>query len=143
MNINRVIVTGNLTKDPELRTTSGGTSVCSLRIAVNERMKNSTDEWVDRPNFFDVSVWGKQGEVCAQYLSKGSPVAIDGKLRWREWEIDGGGKRQAVDIDVGPRGSVQFLPSNQQAEPAQQSAERFEPQATQQPVPGTDDDIPF
>lgn len=104
MNINRVIVTGNLTRDPELRSTPSGTSVCSLRIAVNTRRKQG-DEWVDQPNYFDVTVWGKQGENVAQYLAKGRPCAIDGRLEWREWESDGG-KRQAVQIVAE---SVQFL----------------------------------
>jgi single-strand DNA-binding protein len=86
-NINRVILTGNLTRDPELRSLPSGTAVCSLRIACNTRRK--------------------QGENCAQYLSKGRPVAVDGRLEWREWEAqDGSGKRQAVEIVAD---SVQFL----------------------------------
>ena len=106
-NINRVVLTGNLTRDPELRSTGSGMSVCSLRIASNTRRKDqSTGEWVDRPNFFDVTVWGAQGENCARFLSKGRPVAIDGRLEWREWETQDGGKRQAVDIVAD---SVQFL----------------------------------
>ena len=80
-NINRVVITGNLTRDPELRNLPSGMAVCSLRIASNTRRKdNSTGEWVDKPNYFDVTVWGAQGENCAQYLSKGRPVAIDGRL---------------------------------------------------------------
>ena len=80
-NINRVILTGNLTKDPELRSLPSGTAVCRLRLACNTRRKDaSSGDWVDKPNFFDVTVWGKQGENCAQYLSKGRPVAIDGRL---------------------------------------------------------------
>ena len=107
-NINRVIITGNLTSDPELRSLPSGTSVCKLRVACNTRRKdNSTGEWVDKPNFFDVTVWGAQGENCARYLSKGRPVAIDGRLEWREWDAtDGSGKRQAVDIIAD---AVQFL----------------------------------
>ena len=90
-NINRVIITGNLTADPELRSLPSGTSICKLRVACNTRRKdNSTDEWVDKPNYFDVTVWGAQGENCARYLSKGRPVAIDGRLEWREWESPGG-----------------------------------------------------
>jgi single-strand DNA-binding protein len=105
-NINRVIITGNLTSDPELRSLPSGTSVCKLRVACNTRRKdNSTGEWVDKPNFFDVTVWGAQGENCARYLSKGRPVAVDGRLEWREWESESG-KRQAVDIIAD---SVQFL----------------------------------
>ncbi len=97
-NINVVVITGNLTKDPELRSTGGGTSVCELRVAVNSRRKDGqTGEWVDKPNYFDVTVWGAQGENCANYLSKGRPVAVEGRLDWREWEAkDGSGKRQAV-----------------------------------------------
>src|ERR687896_2334914 len=86
-NINRVVLTGNLTRDPELRSLPSGMSVCSLRIASNTRRKdNSTGEWVDKPNYFDVTIWGRQGENAAQYLSKGRPVAIDGRLEWREWQ---------------------------------------------------------
>ncbi|HEY1284528.1 MAG TPA: single-stranded DNA-binding protein [Solirubrobacterales bacterium] len=109
-NINVVVITGNLTRDPELRSTSGGTSVCDLRVAVNSRRKDGqSGEWVDKPNYFDVTVWGAQGENCAQYLSKGRPVAVEGRLDWREWEAkDGGGKRQAVSIIAN---SVQFLGS--------------------------------
>jgi single-strand DNA-binding protein len=106
-NINRVVLTGNLTSDPELRSLPSGTSVCKLRVACNTRRKDGpTGEWVDKPNYFDVTVWGAQGENCARYLSKGRPVAIDGRLEWREWESEGGGKRQAIDIIAD---AVQFL----------------------------------
>jgi len=106
-NINRVVLTGNLTRDPELRSTSSGMSVCSLRIATNTRRKDqSTGDWVDKPNFFDVTVWGAQGENCARFLAKGRPVAVDGRLEWREWDTPDGHKRQAVDIIAD---SVQFL----------------------------------
>jgi single-strand DNA-binding protein len=106
-NINRIVMTGNLTRDPELRSTSSGTSICKLRIACNTRRKNnSSGEWEDKPNFFDVTVWGAQGENCARYLSKGRPIAIDGRLEWREYETTDGQKRQSVDIIAD---SVQFL----------------------------------
>ena len=105
-NINRVVITGNLTADPELRSTPNGKPVCSLRIACNTRRK-SGEEWVDKPNYFNVTVWGAQGENAARYLSKGRPVAVDGRLEWREWETEDG-KRQAVDIIAD---SVQFLNS--------------------------------
>ena len=105
-NINRVVMTGNLTKDPELRSTSGGMSVCSMRIACNTRRKGAGGEWEDKPNFFDVTVWGAQGENCARYLAKGRPVAIDGRLEWREYQAQDGQKRQAIDIIAD---SVQFL----------------------------------
>jgi single-strand DNA-binding protein len=109
-NVNVVVITGNLTRDPELRHTGGGTAVCELRVAVNSRRKDGqTGEWVDKPNYFDVTVWGAQGENCANYLSKGRPVAVEGRLDWREWEAkDGSGKRQAVSIIAN---SVQFLGS--------------------------------
>ena len=106
-NINRVILTGNLTRDPELRSLPSGMSVCSLRIASNTRRKDqSTGEWVDKPNYFDVTIWGKQGENAAQYLSKGRPVAIDGRLEWREYQDQQGNNRQAVEIVAD---NVQFL----------------------------------
>ena len=90
-NINVVAITGNLTKDPELRSTPSGTSVCKLRVAVNSRRKDgASGEWVDKPNYFDVTVWGAQGENCANYLSKGRPVAVEGRLDWREWEAQDG-----------------------------------------------------
>ena len=106
-NINRVVLTGNLTRDPELRSLPSGMSVCSLRVACNTRRKNnSTNEWEDKPNYFDVTVWGAQGENCARFLSKGRPIAIDGRLEWREWETQDGQKRQAIDIIAD---AVQFL----------------------------------
>jgi single-strand DNA-binding protein len=106
-NINRVVLTGNLTRDPELRSLPSGMSVCSLRIASNTRRKdNSTGEWVDKPNYFDVTIWGRQGENAAQYLAKGRPVALEGRLEWREWEDQQGNKRQAVEIVAD---NIQFL----------------------------------
>jgi single-strand DNA-binding protein len=110
-NINRVVLTGNLTRDPELRSTSSGMSVCSLRVACNTRRKGASGEWEDKPNYFDVTVWGAQGENCARFLAKGRPVAIDGRLEWREWEAEGGHKRQAIDIIAD---SVQFLGSREE-----------------------------
>jgi single-strand DNA-binding protein len=146
-NINRVVLTGNLTRDPELRSTSGGTSVCSLRIACNTRRRDQGGEWVDKPNYFDVTVWGAQGENCANYLSKGRPVAVDGRLEWREWQDKEGNKRQSIDIIAD---SVQFLGSRDGAE----NGGRFTPQsdvpadtADFQPAQSSggsgDDDIPF
>jgi single-strand DNA-binding protein len=107
-NINRVIITGNLTRDPEMRATGGGMAICGLRVACNGRRKNrQTDQWEDVPNYFDVTVFGAQGENCGRYLSKGRPVAIDGRLNWREWtDTQSGQKRQAVDIIAE---TVQFL----------------------------------
>jgi single-strand DNA-binding protein len=108
-NVNVVVITGNLTKDPELRSTGGGTPVCEMRVAVNSRRKDQSGQWVDKPNYFDVVVFGAQGENCANYLSRGRPLAVEGRLDWREWEAkEGGGKRQAVQIIAN---SVQFLGS--------------------------------
>ena len=105
--INSVVIVGNLTRDPELRATPSGTSVCSLRIAVNDRVKDpNTGEWGDKPNYFDVDVFGGQGERCAQYLARGRQVAVSGRLRWREWESQDGQKRQAVSIVAD---NVQFI----------------------------------
>ncbi len=99
-NINRVVMTGNLTADPELRSLPSGTSVCKLRIACNTRRKDgSTGEWEDKPNYFNVTVWGAQGENAARYLAKGRPVAIDGRLEWREWDAqDGTKRRQSISL---------------------------------------------
>ena len=102
-NINRVIVTGNLTKDPEKR---GNSEAVNLRIAVNGRRRNAEGQWEDAPNYFSVTVWGQQGENCMRYLSKGRPVAIDGRLQWREWTTQEGQKRESVDIIAD---TVQFL----------------------------------
>jgi single-strand DNA-binding protein len=105
-NINRVVLTGNLTRDPELRSLESGTSVCSLRIASNSRRK-SGGEWVDKPNYFSVTVWGAQGENCARFLTKGRGVCVDGRLDWREWMQDDA-KRESVEIVAE---CVQFLAS--------------------------------
>ena len=144
-NINRVVLVGNLTRDPELRHTPSGTAVCKLRIAVNTRMKDgATGEWRDKPNYFDVTVWGNQGESFAQDLSKGRPVGVDGRLDWRELEAQDGTKRQAVEIIAD---SVQFLGGRQDGESggdrqfvpsgAADSNADFPPSST------ADDDIPF
>ena len=150
-NINRVVLVGNLTRDPELRHTPSGTPVCSLRLAVNTRRKDESGQWTDKPNYFDITVWGQQGENCAQYLSKGRPVAVDGRLEWREWEAQDGSKRQAVEVVAD---TVQFLGSRDAGEGGGQGpgkARSFEPSGGElkpDPVPafggsGGDDDIPF
>src|SRR5688500_1169897 len=122
-NINRVILTGKLTRATELRRTTTGTSLCSRRVACNTRRNDASGEWVDKPNYFDVTVWGAQGENCAQYLAKGRPVAVDGRLEWREWEDkETGKKRQSIDIIAD---SVQFLGSREGGE----NGGRFTPQS--------------
>lgn len=98
--INTVTVSGNLTREPELRTIpNGGQSVCSLRIAHNDRYKDASGNWADRASYFDVSVWGGLGEWMASNLSKGQKVVVSGRLKWREWGEEGN-KRQAVDISA-------------------------------------------
>jgi single-strand DNA-binding protein len=152
-NINRVVLTGNLTRDPELRSLNSGNAVCSLRIASNTRRKdNTTGEWVDKPNYFDVTVWGAQGENCARFLTKGRPVAIDGRLEWREWTDQSGNKRQSVEIVAD---AVQFLGGRDEGAPqgggngfAARSdvpvdTADFAPAGATAGRPQADDDIPF
>ena len=141
-NINRVVLVGNLTRDPELRNTPSGMAVCSLRIAVNTRRKDSTGQWTEKPNYFDITVWGNQGESCAQYLAKGRPVAVDGRLEWREWDAQDGTKRQAVEIIAD---SVQFLGGR--GESGGDGGNQFVPagasSGSDADFQGSDDDIPF
>src|ERR1700679_1715538 len=106
--INRVVLVGRLTRDPELRALPSGSRVCSLRIACNSSRREADGEYVERPNFFDVSVFGAPGESVGQYMRRGSRVAIDGRLEWREWETAEQERRQAVSV-VADR--VQFLDS--------------------------------
>jgi len=156
-NINVVVIDGNLTRDPELRYTGGGTPVCDMRVACNSRRKVN-DEWVDKPNYFDVTVWGGLGENCAKYLAKGRPVMVDGRLDWSEWEAkDGSGKRQAVRIVAD---TVRFGPkkpdaSNSGSGSTEASADNSGPQgeiaadaeAPKEPEASTqqkeEDEIPF
>ncbi len=99
MSINRVVISGNLTRDPELRSTGSGMSILKMGIAVNDRRKNpQSGEWEDVPNFFDVTVFGSRGESLSRFLSKGSKIAVEGKLRWSQWETPDGDKRSKVEI---------------------------------------------
>lgn len=126
-NLNRVMITGNLTADPELRATSSGVSVCELRIANNVSVKKE-GQWGARVNYFQANVWGKLAENCVNFLNKGSAVAIDGKLEWQKWETKEGKTNSRVLINVD---SIEFIGGKKQgssAEPAQTS---------------TDDDLPF
>lgn len=108
-NMNVVCLTGNLTREPELRNLPSGTSVCELGLAVNESYKDkASGEWKERANYFTITVWGGQGEACAQYLSKGRPVAVTGSLRYESWTNNDGDKRSAVKVVAFP-GGVQFL----------------------------------
>jgi single-strand DNA-binding protein len=98
-NINAVVISGNLTRDPELRQLASGTSLCTLRVAVNESVKDrDSGQWGDRANYFDVTVWAGQAESCSRYLQKGSGVIVQGRLRWEEWQAQDGTNRQTVKI---------------------------------------------
>jgi single-strand DNA-binding protein len=107
-NINRVVLVGRLTRDPEIRATPSGHTVCSLRVACNGVKRDQDGNYGEKPNFFDVSVFGAAGENVQRYIHKGSRVAIDGRLEWREWENDEQQRRQAVSIVAD---SVEFLDS--------------------------------
>ena len=142
-NINSVVLVGNLTKDPELRHTPSGTAVTTLRVAVNDRVKRG-EEWQDAAYYFDVTVWGRTAENCAQYLAKGRPVGVQGKLTWREWDAQDGTKRQSVEVVAD---NVQFLGGRDGGDGAQ-----FVPQGAGAPATASDDfpaaaaaddDIPF
>jgi single-strand DNA-binding protein len=106
--INRAVLVGRLTRDPELRALPSGTSVCSLRIAVNSMRKDANGELVEKPNYFDVSVFGLAAESVSNHVRRGRRVGIDGRLEWREWETADQQKRQAVSIVAD---TVQFLDS--------------------------------
>ena len=162
MSINRVLISGNLTRDPELRQTGGGTQVLSFGVAVNDRRRNpQTGEWEDYPNFIDCTMFGARAEALSRYLSKGTKVAIEGKLRWSQWERDGQ-KRSKIEVIVDElefmtsrndgSGQRQYAPAqaNQYA-PVQNQYGSAQPQYSQ-PNPASsidasssvyDEDIPF
>ena len=162
MSINRVIISGNLTRDPELRSTASGLPVLGFGVAVNDRRKNQqTGEWEDYPNFIDCTMFGARAESLSRYLSKGTKVSIEGKLRWSQWERDGQ-KRSKIEVIVDElefmtsrndgSGQRQYAPAqaNQYA-PAQNQYGSAQPQYSQ-PNPASsidasssvyDEDIPF
>ncbi|MDO5334527.1 MAG: single-stranded DNA-binding protein [Coriobacteriia bacterium] len=155
MSINKVLITGNLTRDPELRSTAGGTSVLSLGVAVNDRRRNQqTGEWEDHPNFVDCVMFGARAEAVSRFLSKGSKVAIEGKLRWSQWERDGQ-RRSKLEVIVdelefmsgrndGPRNAgapTYQAPAYQQQAPAYQVP--AQPAAPVVDASVYDEDIPF
>lgn len=105
-NLNKVFLLGNLTRDPDLRYTPSGAAVANMGLAVNRRYKNAAGEWVEEANFFTVVVWGRQAETCAQYLTKGRPILVEGRLQQRSWEAQDGQKRSVVEV-VADR--IQFL----------------------------------
>lgn len=148
MSINRVFVTGNLTRDAELRDTQGGTSYLRMGVAVNDRRKNpQTGKWEDVPNFVDCVMFGTRAEAIARYLTKGTKVAVDGSLRHSSWERDG---QRRSKLEVAVR-DVEFMSRQQQAQqPAPQQAPAQlpyqAPAAPAQQVPAADvydEEIPF
>ena len=148
-NINRVVISGNLTKDPELRQLPSGNSVCKLRMAVNTRVKDrDSGQWTDKPNYFDVTVWGAPGRERGEVPARGSGLIVDGRLEWREWDAQDGTKRQAVEIIAE---NTQFMGGREGGGGGGGGGERpagdFAP-AGNAPMPTSasiadDDDIPF
>jgi single-strand DNA-binding protein len=130
---NSVVLVGRLTKDPETRSVGSGT-VTELRLAVTSSRKVG-ESWEDQPNYFSVAVFGRQGEAAARYLAKGSQVAVNGRLAWREWQDKSGGKRESVSIVAS---SVQFVGAKSQENGSVSPATQA-PAAPAAPV----EDIPF
>lgn len=148
MSINKVIITGNLTRDPELRQTANGFPVLGFGVAVNDRRKNQqTGEWEDYPNFIDCTMFGTRANSVARFLSKGSKVAIEGKLRWSQWERDGQ-KRSKIEVVVD---EIEFMTSRNDAgfgagAPQMAQPQAYAPAMSAAPVVDTsvyDEDIPF
>ena len=148
MSINKVIVAGNLTRDPELRETRDGLQILSFGVAVNDRWKNQqTQQWEDRPNFVDCAMFGNRAASVSRFLSKGSKVAIEGKLRWSQWQAQDGSKRSKLEVVVD---ELEFMTSRDggQAAPRMQAApaQSYAPAPAAAPAIDTsvyDDDIPF
>ena len=140
--INRVILVGRLTRDPELRHLPSGTPVLEMGVAVNGRQQDDGGNWVDKPNFFDVKVYGNQAEMLSQHLTKGRRIGIDGRLDWRSWEAQDGSKRSKVDVVAQ---SVQFLDSRMEGgeAPAYVQTGAASGGGDDFPTSPTDDDIPF
>ena len=136
MGINRVTISGNLTRDPELRTTPAGTSVLQLGVAVNDRRKNAQGEWEDVANFVDCTLFGARATALQPYLSKGTKVAIEGKLHYHQWEAQDGTKRSKLDVTVEEIELMARDGQQQQRQPAPQQQAYQQPQAyQQQPIP--------
>ena len=137
MSINRVVISGNLTRDSELRATAGGMAVLNLGIAVNDRRKNSqSGEWEDYANFINCVMFGSRAEAIAQYLQKGAKVAIEGKLRYSAWESQQGEKRSKVEVVVD---EIEFMSSR--GEGGGGGGRTFA--APETPDLPSDDEIPF
>ena len=156
MSINRVNISGNITRDPELRATAGGTQVLSFGVAVNDRRRNpQTGEWEDYPNFVDCTMFGARAEAVSRFLSKGTKVAIEGKLRYSSWERDGQ-RRSRLEVVVD---EIEFMSRGGQGQQSAPAPSYGAPAAPAQgygapapaPAPVTappavevyDEDIPF
>ena len=148
MSINRVMVSGNLTRDPSIRQSQAGTTVLGFGVAVNDRRKNNqTGEWEDYPNFIDCSMFGQRAQAIAPHLHKGLKVAIEGKLRFSQWERDGQ-KHSKLEVIVE---DIEFMSRREQAgnsqgvNPQVAYAAQQAQAATQRDVAPTlyDADIPF
>jgi single-strand DNA-binding protein len=152
---NRVILVGNLTRDPELRYIQSGTAVADIGLAVNDRRKNANGEWVDETTFVDVTLWGRTAEVAGEYLSKGSPLLIEGRLKLDSWETQEGQKRSKLKVIcermqmLGAKGEGRGPGATPAGRPAARQKNEFS-----QPAPSEDfdgppiesssgDDIPF
>lgn len=145
---NRVILLGNITRDIELKYIQSGTAVTELGLAVNDRRKTSTGDWVDETTFVDVTLWGRTAEVASEYLSKGSPVLIEGRLKLDTWETDGqkrsklrvvGEKMQMLGGKGGGGGGGGGTPSSRPNTAYSEAA----PAKTSPPAAPPDEDIPF
>lgn len=139
-NYNRSLLMGNLTRDPELRYIPSGSAVVTLRMAINRNYKSQSGEQKEEVTYVNVVVWGKQAENCAEYLSKGSSVFVEGRLQSRQWETDDGQKRSILEV-VADR--VQFLDRKRSGVPAGESSGSASRPDPGMPVMGTDEDIPF
>ena len=144
MSINRVVISGNLTRDPELRSTASGLPVLGFGVAVNDRRKNQqTGEWEDYPNFVDCTMFGTRAESVSQFLHKGSKVAIEGKLRWSQWERDGQ-KRSKIEVIID---ELEFMTSRQDGGQQSYSSSQGQSGSSQANPPIDtsiyDEDIPF
>ena len=117
MSINKVLISGNLTRDAELNQTRGGTAVCKFGVAVNERRKNQNGEWEDYANFVDCTLFGRRADALAQYLTKGTKVAIEGRLRYSSWQDKDGQKRSKLDVTVD---EIEFMSIRQGGQQSQQ-----------------------
>lgn len=138
MSINRVNISGNLTRDPEVRTSASGSAIMHFGVAVNDRSKNQrTGEWEDRPNFIDCTMFGTRAESISRFLSKGAKVAIEGKLRWSQWDDrKTGEKRSKVEVIVD---EIEFMSSR--SEGAQTAVKHYPEPAQEASI--YDEDIPF